>query len=325
MDTLAVDSVHNVPLAGMTLAIRRPGEPDWVQAYGFADLAGSIPASSDTVYPIGSLSMQFTAVAMMQLVERGQLDLHAPISQYLEGLPPELRSITTYQLLTYTSQINDPVDIQALFFGTQDFTSEMLLHELVPILYINLDFPQRVRYGSYILAGLILEQVSRLSYSDYMTQYVFAPAGLQNTSYCLPVPANLARTYSLPNEVLEPLHLNVSAVFAAGGICSTAGDLLQWMDALTTGKVISVESYQQMITPIMLSDGSIGTVGYGLYTIQDTSYGLQVGFYGMEASFDAYLISYPERGLTIVWLTNTAQPDNRILDGIFTNIPILMP
>jgi D-alanyl-D-alanine carboxypeptidase len=158
-----------------------------------------------------------------------------------------------------------------------------------------------------------------------MTQYVFAPAGLQNTSYCLPVPANLARTYSLPNEVLEPLHLNVSAVFAAGGICSTAGDLLQWMDALTTGKVISVESYQQMITPIMLSDGSIGTVGYGLYTIQDTSYGLQVGFYGMEASFDAYLISYPERGLTIVWLTNTAQPDNRILDGIFTNIPILMP
>ncbi|OGN89108.1 MAG: hypothetical protein A2Y88_11610 [Chloroflexi bacterium RBG_13_48_10] len=193
------------------------------------------------------------------------------------------------------------------------------------MLYISPDFPQRIRYGSYILAGLILEQVSRLSYSDYMTQYVFAPAGLQNTRYCLPAPANLARTYTLPNEGFEPLQLNVSAVFAAGGICSTAGDLLLWMDALATGKVVSAESYQQMITPTMLSDGSIGTIGYGLYTIQDTSFGLQVGFYGMEASFDVYLVSFPEKGLTIVWLTNTAQPDNSILDGIFTNIPILMP
>lgn len=326
MDAFAEDSVKNTPMAGMTLAIRRQGEPDWIQGYGFADLEESIPASPDTVYQIGSLSMQFTAAAVMQLNEQGRLDLNAPISQYLDGLPETLQSFTLHQLLTHTSLIYDsPFDIQDKFLSQQEFTSETLLQELVPKLNVSSnDVPDMFSYGNYILAGLIVEKVSGLSYPDYLNQYVIASAGLKHTSYCEPPPAALAHNYYLPENRFEPLDINISAVFAAGGLCSTAGDLLLWMDALTSGEVVTLDSYQQMITPAKLPDGSPGFFGYGLYVLPDQN-GLQIGYLGGEVSNVSYLISYPENGPTIVLLSNTAKLDNDLFIKLQANIPILMP
>jgi CubicO group peptidase (beta-lactamase class C family) len=96
MDGIARDAVNNLHLAGLTLAIRRPGKPDWIRAYGYADLHKAIPASLDTVYQIGLLSMQFTAAAILQQVELGRLDLYAPVSQYLPGLPPDMQVLTLH-------------------------------------------------------------------------------------------------------------------------------------------------------------------------------------------------------------------------------------
>ena len=325
MDAFGMDSLSDTPLAGLTLAVRRPGEPDWIQAYGYADLEGSIPASADTLYQIGSLSMQFTAAAIMQLVERGQIDLYAGISRYLDGLSPELQTITMHQLLTHTSFIRDPVDLHGLFFSDQYFTSEMLLQEVVPMLYLDSNLETNFSYGNYILAGLILEQVSGMSYADYMNQYVFAPAGLNQTSYCLTPPLNMARGYSGTNAQLEPLPLNSSVVFAAGGLCSTVGDMLQWIEALTTGRVVSMESYQQMIAPIPSEEYDSMMPGYGLITAQDPEHGLLIFFADMGASYASDLVAYPEHGLTVVLLSNTAVPGNGLLEEIVEKIPILMP
>jgi CubicO group peptidase (beta-lactamase class C family)/photosystem II stability/assembly factor-like uncharacterized protein len=326
MDAFAQDSLNNTPLVGMTLAIRRQGEPDWIRAYGFADLEGDIPASPETVYQIGSLSMQFTAAAVMQLSERGQLDINAPISQYLEGLPEALQAFTLRQLLTHTSRIYDsPFDLQDQFLSQQDFTSETLLQELVPNLNVSSnEIPEMFSYGNFILAGLIVEKASGLSYSNYLNQYVFAPAGLQHTSYCLPMPAGLAHNYYLQDNGFEPLQINVSAVFAAGGLCSTTHDLLDWMDALTSGKVISPESYRKMITPTQFPDGSLGSFGFGMYVLPDPK-GLQIGFLGAEVSNASYLISYPDKGLTIVMLSNTVKPDNNLFEMVQSKIPFLVP
>jgi D-alanyl-D-alanine carboxypeptidase len=218
MDSFAKDIVQNTPLAGMTLAVRRQGDPDWIQAYGFANLEQSIPTQPDTVYQIGSPSMMFTAAAVMQLVEQGQLDLFTPINQYLEGLPPAYQSFNLDQLLSHTSLIRDTVDTQKYFYGDQNFTSEMLLQELVPSLMVlsSNDSPVYLSYGNYIIAGLILEKVSGLSYPDYLNQYIFSAAGLQHTSYCLPSPADMAQGYYMPDHQLEPLHINISRVLKKG-------------------------------------------------------------------------------------------------------------
>ena len=95
------------------------------------------------------------------------------------------------------------------------------------------------------------------------------------------------------------------------------------MDALTSGKVVSLKSYEQMISTTQPSDPYL-PFGYGLYTLQD-QYGLQIGFLGAEASYVSYLVSYPENGLTIVLLSNTAKPANDLFEKIQANIPILIP
>lgn len=326
MDAFARDTLNDFSLAGMTLAVRRRGETDWIRAYGYADIEKSIPAAPTTVYPIGSLSMQFTAAAVMQLSEKGQLDLDAPIRLYLDGLPQALQPLTLRQLLTHTSLIYDsPFSVRTRFFDQQNYTSGMLLHDLVPELQLdNNGLDYLFSYGNYILVGLIVEKVSGLSYPDYLDRYVIAPAGLQHTGYCLPKPEGIAKGYYLPEGDLVPITINTSAVFAAGGLCSTAGDLLLWMEALASGRVVTPGSFQQMITPPQLPDGSPNAFGYGLISWQD-SIGNLVFFVSGEASYVSYLISYPQNGLTMVLLSNTANIDKNVLDLVGANIAIFAP
>jgi CubicO group peptidase (beta-lactamase class C family) len=326
MDNFARETLDNFSLVGMTMAVHQKGEADWVHAYGYADLEGSIPATPTTVYPIGSLTMQFTAAAVMQLSESGQLDLNAPLSLYLDGLPEALQSLTLRQLLTHTSMIYDsPASVRVKFFDQQNYTSEMLMQSLIPDLYLDTNgLPYLFSYGNYILAGLIVEKVSGLSYPDYLDRYVLAPAGLQHTGYCQPKPEGVAKGYFLSEGNLVPFPVNTSAVFAAGGLCSTAGDMLLWMDALASGRVVTPDSFQQMITPPLLPDGSPNLFGYGLASWQDPM-GRMVFYVSAEASYVSYIISYPQKGLTMVLLSNTINIDKDVFDLIGSNIAIFIP
>ncbi len=326
MDEYARDNLDNLPLSGLTLAIRRQGGPDWVRAYGLANREQSISAATDTVYQIGSLSMSFTAAAVMQLVEKGKLSLTAPISQYLDGLPVDLENLTLHQLLSHTSHIYDTADTYDAFLGDQVFTSETLLQELVPTFGVDAssDYPASLSYGNYILAGLIIEKVSGLSYATYMSQNVFPSAGLQHTSYCLPQPAQTARTYYLPGTGFALYDVNISAVFAAGGLCSTASDMLLWVDALSSAKVVRADSYQKMITPVEVLEGFSLAYGYGLYVQQDQN-GLQIVSFGDENGSASALVAYPTKGLIVALLSNTSYSGDELLQGIWGNLPILMP
>ena len=326
MDAFARETLDYFSLAGMTMAVRRKGEADWIHPYGYADLEEFIPATPTTVYPIGSLTMQFTAAAVMLLSEWGQLDLNAPISMYLDGLPEALQPLTLQQLLTHTSMIYDsPSSVRAKFFDQQDYTSEMLQQSLVPDLYLDTNgLPYLFSYGNYILAGLIVEKVSGMDYPVFLDQYVIAPAGLQHTGYCLPKPEGTAKGYFFSEGHLVPFPVNTSAVFAAGGLCSTAGDLLLWMDALASGRVVTPDSFQQMITPPLLPDGSPNLFGYGLISWQDPN-GQQISYLSAEASYVSYIISYPQKGLTIVLLSNTARIDKDMFELMDANKAIFMP
>jgi CubicO group peptidase (beta-lactamase class C family) len=324
MDSSAARCLENAPLVGMTLAIRQAGEPDRSQAYGFANLEQSTLAAPDTIYQLGSLSMPFAAAAVMQLVEKGQINLDVPISQYLEGLPPEFQSLTLHQLLSHTSGIREWDEAYEKLYSQQEFSSEMLLQELVPTLEIDSfsSGEEHVSYGNYILVGLVIEKVSGMSYADYVNTHVLAPASLQHTRYCMPSPSKMARGYYYHDETFDPVQLNASAFSAAGGLCGTAGDLALWMDALSSGKIVQPQSYQRMIAPTQSPNDSLN-LGYGLYATQD-DLGLNVGYMGIEGSFVSFLTSYPEQGLTVVLLSNTGPPEGDCLREIYSMVPILL-
>lgn len=322
--SLAADLQQSAPLVGMTLAIHRLGEPDWAEGFGYANWELSIPATPDTVYPIGGLSMQFTAAAVMQLVEMGLLDLNTPIGMYVVGLPGELQSATLHQLLSHTSGIDDSLDTLELYTSPGFFTSQDLLQTLVPTFVLRDASESSGGYAEYILAGLVIEAVTGLSYADYVNQNIIQRAGLLRTAYCLPPPGNLAQGYYLPEGTIQTIQLNASALFAAGGLCSTATDLLQWNTALASGRVVSPASYRQMLTAVQTEGSSDLNSGYGLYFGQ-TPYGLMVLSYGGMAGSNSLLVSYPGNGVDIALLSNTANGESNVFELVEALTPLLTP
>ena len=202
-----------------------------------------------------------------------------------------------------------------------------MLQVLVPSLQVEQSSGVSTRnsYGNYILAGLIIEKVTGQNYPEYLNQNIISPLGLLHTHYCQPALPNLAQGYYFPSSDRQfaPAPLNFSAVFAAGGLCSTAGDLLTWMYALTSGKVVSPASYQQMITPAFQTGGTSYEFGLGLFMLQDL-YGQQVDSVGFGISPFAYLIAYPQLGLMIVVLTNTYHFDEAVFNSTYSLVPALL-
>jgi CubicO group peptidase (beta-lactamase class C family) len=298
---------QNALLAGMTLAVHRAGEDDYIQGFGYADRELSLPTTANTVYPIGGLTQQFTAAAVMQLVEAGLLDLNTPIGFYLVGLPAELQSVTLHQLLSHTSGIRESMDLLELYTSPGNYTSQDLMRIIVPNLTLS-SSSDGDGVGEYTLAGLVLEAVTGMSYYDYVYGNVIQRAGLRHTSFCQPPPGNLAKTYVSQDGILQPIQINTSLLFASGGLCSTAEDMLQWSVALASGRVVSAASYQKMLTAVQPDAGQGFYLGYGLYYGQGSE-GLTIISYAGQVGFGSVLVSYPGNGVAIALLGNTASEE----------------
>jgi D-alanyl-D-alanine carboxypeptidase len=315
IDAVAQNLLNTVPLVGLTLAIRQGARPAYIQGYGSANILAHVPAQAGTLYEIASLSKQFTAAAILQLAEQGKLQLDAPAVNYLPDLPAAAQTITVRQLLNHTSGVprNDYLYVQ--LNRPQPYPPSTVL-ETYEQSFNALSFDPGTAWEysnlGYFILGVIIESVSGQSYGDYLAQHVFSAAGLTTTSYCVQPPTGLAQGYltggpqwtSVPSE-------NLSLAFAAGGLCSTAPDLLAWQQALAAGRVVSPAAYQAMIAPVTLPDGTQTFYGFGL---KIGVYGGQPAIYhqGAITGFGSVLAYYPGDDLTVVLLTNTQAPTEQL-------------
>jgi CubicO group peptidase (beta-lactamase class C family) len=164
---------------------------------------------------------------------------------------------------------------------------------------------------NYWLLGLVVEKASGMPYEDYVEQKIFAPLGMTRSMYCdaaAPV-ARRAAGHGMrngqPRRAPDVVH---TATFSAGALCSTAPDLLAWLQALHGGKVLSARSYADMIRPATLADGTVLRYGMGVSVAED-SHGLRyVGHNGGGFGYSAEARWYPDAKLAIVMLTNS-EPD----------------
>ncbi len=257
--------------AGVSVAVEQGGRVVLAKGYGLADVEDRVPATADTVYPIASVTKQFTAAAVMQLVEQGRLRL----SDTLGGLLPEIRwrdprarHVTVRQLLTHTSGIPSYDSVPG--FGPLDPYPQTHAAILALITGLPLKFAPgtRAAYSNsgYYLLGLIIERRSGLTYAQYLRRRLFPGLGLSHTGACpgrpAPGQAHLYARGGPAPRAAPPISL-VNA-YAAGQLCSTVIDLLRWQDALRSGRVVSPASYTQMTTPLRLTDGSTIAYGFGL-------------------------------------------------------------
>jgi CubicO group peptidase (beta-lactamase class C family) len=296
-----------------------------VKGYGLADVEQGVEAHAETVYRIGSLTKQFTAAAVMQLVDAGAIDLNDSISVYVPDYPLQGQDVRVHHLLTHTSGIVSYTSLGDTFWvaaARQDLSHSQMreLFEDEPF-----DFPPGAEYrynnSGYYLLGMIIEAAGGRPYDEYLEQEIFGPLGLTRSAYCHEREIVPGRAQGYENEEGElvnddPISMNTPG--AAGALCSTVPDLLAWSTALRSGSVVRHDSYKAMTTPARLGDGSPTGYGFGL-GLRPLGDHFRVAHTGGINGFAAVMAHYPGADLDVVVLSNTATSVPRDMERLIAS------
>jgi CubicO group peptidase (beta-lactamase class C family) len=231
----------------------------------------NIPATTETVFRIGSLSKQFVATAIMMLVQEGKLSLDDPISKYVDGTPNEWKEVTLRHLLTHSSGIpdflNENIPFHTWRFGFDERVLKAVAHR--PLHFAP---GEEWRYSNtnYLLLAMVIRKITGEPYGDFFGKRIFQPLGMTHTTVS-PISGNapgLSAGYEWDNNHLQPGYYEAPSIkaYAGGGLLSTVFDMAKWDAALYTEKLLKQSSLELMWTPVRLNDGSNWRYGFGIGT-----------------------------------------------------------
>lgn len=312
-----VDSIVDAALAegraaGMSVAVARGNDLLVNRGYGLAELELDVATPPDAVYEIGSVTKQFTAAAVFQLVEEGRLDLDADLTTYLPDYPTGGRVIPVRRLLNHTSGIKGYTEIPVFWeLAVRDVPRDTLVAAFASEPF-DFEPGEAALYNNsaYYLLGLIVEEVSGLQYEQYLQQHLFEPLGMSRSSYCSEtrVTPGKVKGYSYTPDGLRHKDYIVHAhPYAAGSLCSSAGDLVRWTRALHSGEVLGSQTYEEMTRPGALNDGTRLRYAAAL-SLNEIRGHRALHHGGGIPGFLSHLAYLPEQDLTIAVLINTTGP-----------------
>ena len=311
LDSLAGSGVVENRAVGIAAAVVRGNDTLLLKGYGKADVEWNVPLPADAVFEIGSITKQFTAVALLQLRDEGKLSLDDPITKWLPDFDTRGNKVTLRRLLDHTSGIKGLTEMPE--FGMLAMNARFPRDSAyVLIKRYPFEFPtgeaQIYNNSAFWLLGLVVEKASGMTYEDYVEKKLFEPLGMKRSMYCNSGEnvERRAHGYGIQNGMVRRAPMNVHTwPFSAGSLCSTAGDLVTWLKALHGGKVLSPKSYAEMITPSKLNDGTPLRYGMGIGVGKDVR-GLNfIGHGGGIAGFVSEATWYPDAQAAIVVLMNS--------------------
>jgi CubicO group peptidase (beta-lactamase class C family) len=311
LDSLAGSGVLENRAAGIAAAVVRGNDTLLLKSYGKADVEWNVPLPVDAVFEIGSVTKQFTAVAVLQLRDEGKLSLDDDITKWLPDFDPRGNKVTLRRLLDHTSGIKGLTEMPEFgnlaSNGRFPRDSAYALIKRYPFEFKTGE-AQIYNNSAFWLLGLVVEKASAMSYEDYVEKKLFEPLGMKRSMYCNSAEnvERRAHGYQVQNGQIRRAPTNVHTwPFAAGSLCSTAGDLVIWLKALHGGKVLSPKSYAEMTTPSKLNDGTPLQYGMGIGVGKDIR-GLNfIGHGGGIAGFTSEATWYPDAQTAIVVLMNS--------------------
>lgn len=311
---------------GAAVLVSRNGETIFEKSYGMANLELGVPLRTDHVFRIGSVTKQFTAAAILQLMEQGKLSLQDDLTKFLPEYPTQGKKITVEHLLTHTSGIKS-------YTGLEKWDGQAHRKDFTPLELVDyfknepMDFEPDAKWrynnSGYVLLGVIIEKVSGQTYAEYVTEHFFKSLGMKNSYYgdTKPLIKNRATGYSqadVAGTYANADFLSMTQPYAAGSLLSTVEDLTIWTRALHGGKVIKPESLKKATSAYILPDGTNTHYGYGLQfgnilgspTVEHGG-----GIHGFLSDL-AYL---PQEGICIAILTNCdCEPPSQLTPKIAT-------
>ncbi len=294
------------------VAVAQDGKLILESGYGWAEVEHEVPMRPDHIFRIGSLTKPFTAGAVLLAVRAGRLSLVDPICGLIQGCPISWSDVTIEHLLTHTSGIRDHFgDLEAV--PVEDTMGELsrVLATLAPDESLEGRPGEGYSYANfnYVLLGAALETVYLQPWELVLRKLVLDPLGLEDTAYDRverPVTRRVRGYDRAEDGSLRIIDYDDHAAYAAGGLYSTAGDLLTWSNALFSGALLG-DLTEPTFTPFR------GNYGYG-WQIREFFGRRMFNHSGGIDGFSSHLAHYQDEGLTIVVLTNV-ESDSAILNA----------
>jgi D-alanyl-D-alanine carboxypeptidase len=318
IDQYAQNQLHRQHLPGFALVVIRDGRVVKMQGYGFADVERQVPVTADTVFEIGSITKQFTAMAVMLLVEDGKLSLDDSAGKYLPELPKAWKPVTIRQLLTHTSGVPDFEEVLGYGAYRNVWQPDKVI---ATVARMPMDFKPGTKWKysntGYFVLTLILEKVSGETYLQLLKQRIFGPLGMEHTRSSEPteiIPGRAAG-YEYTKGHLEnrdPLQPTIGS--GAGMLVSTAKDLVKWNAALDAQSLLKAGSYARIWTDQPLADGSPSGYGFGWFLAPMRGHRTQ-NHSGGTAGFACNILRLPDDHLTVIALTNSYSANPISLTG----------
>ncbi len=328
-----VAKTNPMPAPGCAVGVSVNGESVFEKAFGLADMEHNIPNTPQTIFESGSVAKQFTAAALVLLQQDGKLNIDDPVRKYIPELPDYGKPLTIRHMLNHTAGLRDWGNVMRLTgvgrgdrIVTQDIALDVMRRQL------SLDFEPGAEYSysnsGYNLAAIIVERVSRKTFSDFLAERIFRPLGMTHSSIrddYQRIVAGRAQAYSRDGAKAPwRLEMPLMNVYGNGGELTTVGDWLKWNASLDS-KMLGAPFVEALETRGKLNDGR--TIQYALgLVVQDHKGIKEVSHSGSTAGYQTFLARYPEKKLSIAVLCNGSSPGGvaiggSIVDEIFGPFP----
>jgi CubicO group peptidase (beta-lactamase class C family) len=307
----ALRKAQKIP--GVSVAICRDGKIVKASGYGFANVELDVPVTPETIFQTGSVGKQFTAMAVMMLVEEGKIGLDDKLSKYIPESPAAWKDVTIRHLLTHTSGISDyGGEEENMGKGVINFRKDYTESELVQAFAkMPMDFAPGAKWSysntGYVLLGIVIHKASDEFYGDLLQERIFRPLGMTATRIVneADIVPHRSAGYrlvkgELKNQEWVSPTLNTTA---DGALYTNVLDLKKWDVALWEKRFIKPSSYEEMWTPVKLNDGT--THAYGFAWFLDNKNGRRaVSHDGSWQGFTMSIARYLDDHLTVIVMTN---------------------
>jgi CubicO group peptidase (beta-lactamase class C family) len=283
------------------------------KTFGLANTELNISMQPDMLFRIGSMTKQYTAIAILQLVERGKIALQDSIQQYIKDFPSKGYTITIENLLTNTSGIKDYLsEISNPSKQKETYTPKDGV-DYIKDAPLNFKPGSNYRYSNsnFYLLGYIIEMVTGEPYEKYLQENVLGKAELKNTFYINPkinIP-NMPQGYSKFDGKIEKATLQpIDIMYSAGGLISNVNDIYKWHQALFNYQLVKKETLERATTPFKFPDGTFSEYGYGWF-IKSLDGSKTIEHSGSTDGFQSDEIYLPNENVFVVSLFNCYEAD----------------
>ncbi len=292
---------------GVSVTIARAGDIVYANGFGVRDVAARLPADAETIFPIGSLTKQFTAAAIMLLVRDGKVALDAKAATYT-ALAPHGTEYTVRQLLQQTTGLANYTEAPGFLATVATSTTITPAALLAPIAREPLAFTPGSWFAysnsNYVVLGMIVEAAAGMPYGRFVQARIAAPLGLAHLTFGSPENGgNLAHGYEAQSGGVPVTPWTVQATYAAGGLYAGPADVVRWDEAFFGGKLLDANAVLALTTPPQLPDGA--KTEYAMGWIRDV--------------LDGHPMVWHNGGVIGANVRNAYFPDQRIAVVVFGN------